>query len=231
VPRSIRLYSVPADVIAVYPQYRNYRFVLVEDEIVIVEPQSYNVVTVLPISGLGYASRSTNEYIVDGRPYCFDFDGWNGAGWYRCGFAQRRGLGWGGEYGWHGWVYAPAERRFSSVTRVRGGRAFEGSRIRAGVTICGRDGVREGGRDRDRMREGVQDRDRVREGARDRGPNRDRIGQINRGRDVQDNASQGPRTEGRGGANEHRREMGPSQPPGQSGGRGRRDGVSGAGTR
>ncbi|HET7384942.1 MAG TPA: hypothetical protein VFJ59_20475, partial [Pseudolabrys sp.] len=38
-------------------------------------------------------------YIVEGRPYCFYFDGWHGAGWYRCGFAHRRNLGWGGEYG------------------------------------------------------------------------------------------------------------------------------------
>lgn len=23
--------------------------------------------------------------------------------WYWCGYARRRGLGWGGSYGWHGW--------------------------------------------------------------------------------------------------------------------------------
>jgi hypothetical protein len=204
VPRSIRLYTVPADVIAIYPQYRSYRFVLVEDEIVIVDPGSYSVVTVLPISGRGYASRSSNEFVVDGRPYCFYFDGWNGAGWYRCGFAQRRGLGWGGVYGWHNWVYAPAERRFGAVTRERDGR--EGSRTRTGVNI----------------REG----DRVREGSRDRGPNRDRVGQGDRGRAVQDNRP--PRTEGRGGEKEsNRRGTGPSQRGGQSGDRGRRDGASG----
>jgi hypothetical protein len=32
--------------------------------------------------------------------YCFYFNGWQGPGWYRCGFAWRRNLGWGGEYGW-----------------------------------------------------------------------------------------------------------------------------------
>jgi hypothetical protein len=51
-------------------------------------------------------------YIVEGRPYCFYFDGWHGAGWYRCGFAHRRNLGWGGEYGWQGWSYGPAEKRY-----------------------------------------------------------------------------------------------------------------------
>ena len=51
-------------------------------------------------------------YVVGGRRYCFYFDGWHGAGWYRCGFAFRRGLGWGGVYGWQGWDYGPAARRF-----------------------------------------------------------------------------------------------------------------------
>jgi hypothetical protein len=50
-------------------------------------------------------------YIIDGRPYCFYFDGWQGPGWYRCGYSWRRGLGWGGAYGWQGWTYAPYERR------------------------------------------------------------------------------------------------------------------------
>ena len=61
-------------------------------------------------------------YIVEGRPYCFYFDGWHGAGWYRCGFAHRRNLGWGGEYGWQGWSYGPAEKRYGhSGTTVREG--------------------------------------------------------------------------------------------------------------
>jgi hypothetical protein len=56
-------------------------------------------------------------YVVGGRPYCFYFDGWHGAGWYRCGFAFRRGLGWGGVYGWQGWDYGPAARRFGHNQR------------------------------------------------------------------------------------------------------------------
>jgi hypothetical protein len=31
--------------------------------------------------------QKTAVYIVEGRRYCFYFDGWHGAGWYRCGFA------------------------------------------------------------------------------------------------------------------------------------------------
>jgi hypothetical protein len=51
-------------------------------------------------------------YVYGGRHYCFYFDGWHGPGWYRCGFAWRRGLGWGGVYGWNSWNYGPYERRY-----------------------------------------------------------------------------------------------------------------------
>ena len=27
---------------------------------------------------------------------------WNGAGWYRCGFENKNGKGWGGPKGWQG---------------------------------------------------------------------------------------------------------------------------------
>jgi hypothetical protein len=30
------------------------------------------------------------------QQYCFHTDGWKGAGFYRCGFHNRRGLGWHG---------------------------------------------------------------------------------------------------------------------------------------
>lgn len=36
--------------------------------------------------------------------YCWYEDGWNGAGWYQCGYAGRKGSGWGGPWGWHGWA-------------------------------------------------------------------------------------------------------------------------------
>jgi len=50
-------------------------------------------------------------YAHEGRRYCFYFDGWHGPGWYRCGFAWRQGIGWGGVYGWNSWSYGPYERR------------------------------------------------------------------------------------------------------------------------
>ena len=56
VPRDVRLQPLPADVVQIVPQYRGYNFVLVKDEIVIVEPSSDKIVTVLPYSGRSTAS-------------------------------------------------------------------------------------------------------------------------------------------------------------------------------
>ena len=56
VPRDVRLQPLPAEVVEILPQYRGYDFVLVKDEIVIVEPSSYKIVTVLPYSGRSTAS-------------------------------------------------------------------------------------------------------------------------------------------------------------------------------
>jgi Protein of unknown function (DUF1236) len=56
VPRDVRLQPLPAEVVEVVPQYRGYNFVLVKDEIVIVEPSSYRIVAVLPYSGRATAA-------------------------------------------------------------------------------------------------------------------------------------------------------------------------------
>ncbi len=51
------------------------------------------------------------QFFFGGYNYCWYPFGWNGPGWYWCGYAWNRGYGWGGGYGWHGW---------------RGGRGFGG---------------------------------------------------------------------------------------------------------
>jgi hypothetical protein len=43
------------------------------------------------------------QFFWGGRRYCWYPSGWRGPGWYQCGFAWRRGFGWGGPAGWHGW--------------------------------------------------------------------------------------------------------------------------------
>ena len=45
------------------------------------------------------------QFVWGGRDYCFYPDGWHGPGWYWCGYAFRRGLGWGGPHGWHNWEH------------------------------------------------------------------------------------------------------------------------------
>jgi hypothetical protein len=51
VPTSVRLQTLPADVVTIVPQYRGYSFFVVRDEIVIVEPSSKKIVTVISRSG------------------------------------------------------------------------------------------------------------------------------------------------------------------------------------
>jgi hypothetical protein len=61
VPRSVNLHVVPQDIVAIYPRFRGHRFVVVEEEIVIIEPRSYRVVAVLPMSGGRQARASVRE--------------------------------------------------------------------------------------------------------------------------------------------------------------------------
>src|SRR6202521_308138 len=82
----------------------------------------------LAVSGLAQASapRSSNslgaaieelnmienaQYVLEGRQHCWYDRGWHGPGWYWCGYAYRRNLGWGGEAGWNGWERRRVERR------------------------------------------------------------------------------------------------------------------------
>jgi hypothetical protein len=43
------------------------------------------------------------QFFFGGQNYCWYDAGWQGPGWYWCGYANRAGLGWGGGVGWHGW--------------------------------------------------------------------------------------------------------------------------------
>jgi hypothetical protein len=48
-------------------------------------------------------TEKAQVYFWNGRRYCFYPDGWQGPGWYWCGYAWRRGFGFGGGLGWRGW--------------------------------------------------------------------------------------------------------------------------------
>jgi hypothetical protein len=43
------------------------------------------------------------QYRYGGHRHCWYGDGWNGAGWYWCGYGARRGYGYGGGEGYRGW--------------------------------------------------------------------------------------------------------------------------------
>src|ERR1700736_5989072 len=45
----------------------------------------------------------TVQFFWEGHRYCWYDDGWQGSGWYWCGYRWHRGVGWGGGVGWHGW--------------------------------------------------------------------------------------------------------------------------------
>lgn len=47
VPRNVILHALPAAVIEVYPDWRPYRFVLVGDEILVIDPATYRIVAIL----------------------------------------------------------------------------------------------------------------------------------------------------------------------------------------
>lgn len=87
--------------------------------------------------GLGEAARQglpvedAQVRIHHGRRYCFYPDGWHGPGWYRCGYAWQRGLGWGGAYGWNQWWFPRHHHRFGRRDRDgRDGRPMRPDRQR-----------------------------------------------------------------------------------------------------
>ena len=76
---------------------------------------------------IGLVEKS--QFLYGGRNYCWYDDGWQGPGFYWCGFNFRRGLGWGGPMGWHGWrggggprMHGGGGPRFQGGGRVGGGR-------------------------------------------------------------------------------------------------------------
>jgi hypothetical protein len=64
------------------------------------------------------------QFIFGGHNYCWYDSGWQGAGFYWCGYASRRGLGWGGGDGFNGW--------HGGHGAVGGGNRYGGHATRAG---------------------------------------------------------------------------------------------------
>ena len=47
VPRSLRLYALPASVVEFYPAWRGYEFILVGNEILVIDPRTLEIVAIL----------------------------------------------------------------------------------------------------------------------------------------------------------------------------------------
>ncbi len=62
------------------------------------------------VGAVGFDLVEKAQYTYRGRRYCFYFDAWKGPGWYWCGYAHRRGYGWGGTSDWRGWDHGRVYR-------------------------------------------------------------------------------------------------------------------------
>jgi hypothetical protein len=47
VPRDVRFHALPAEVVTVYPEWRGYEFILVNDQIVVIDPRTFEIVAVI----------------------------------------------------------------------------------------------------------------------------------------------------------------------------------------
>ena len=63
-PKSVRLVAVPASIIGIVPQYRSYRYVVVNDQVCIVEPNSYEIIEIIPVSGQTAARSGSGATLV-----------------------------------------------------------------------------------------------------------------------------------------------------------------------
>src|SRR5436305_2096835 len=66
-------------------------------------------------------TETAQLYVFGGRRYCWYDDGWNGEGWYWCGYQFRRGFGYGGGLGYRGWRRGGDFRRGDGDFRRREG--------------------------------------------------------------------------------------------------------------
>jgi hypothetical protein len=47
VPRDVRFHALPTEVVSIYPEWRGYEFILVGDQIVVIDPRTFEIVAVL----------------------------------------------------------------------------------------------------------------------------------------------------------------------------------------
>jgi len=49
IPDSIEVYTLPETIVDIVPQYRGFRYIVAENELIIVDPDTLEIVAVLPV--------------------------------------------------------------------------------------------------------------------------------------------------------------------------------------
>jgi len=49
VPRTVRIFDLPPDIVTIVPAYRGYKYVIVEEEILIIDPRTLRIIAVLEV--------------------------------------------------------------------------------------------------------------------------------------------------------------------------------------
>jgi hypothetical protein len=49
IPRDVSYHALPAEVVTIYPEWRGYNYVLVRDQIIVIDPQTFEIVAVLDV--------------------------------------------------------------------------------------------------------------------------------------------------------------------------------------
>ena len=49
VPRSVHFVAVPQTIVEIYPEYRGFEYFVVDEEIIIIDPHSYKIITILNV--------------------------------------------------------------------------------------------------------------------------------------------------------------------------------------
>jgi len=49
IPRDVSYHVLPTEVVTVYPQWRGYNYVLVRDQILVIDPQTFEIVAILDV--------------------------------------------------------------------------------------------------------------------------------------------------------------------------------------
>ena len=72
VPRYVRVYRLPQEIVLIEPQYRGYDYFTTEEDIVIVEPRSHRVVSMVPRHVSSSRVRTGGEQVMSagGPPPC-----------------------------------------------------------------------------------------------------------------------------------------------------------------